>query len=94
VLRLSELEKGVFKISQMVVQPQMQGKGLGSRVLTELVDIALAKGAIEVCLNARLHAVSMYKKLGFEITGSAYLAKSTGVPHIKMVKSGLIAHNI
>ncbi|MCE4937550.1 GNAT family N-acetyltransferase [Aliivibrio fischeri] len=84
--RLSETAKGIFKISQMVVKPKIQGKGLGSRVLSELVNSALEKGAKEVFLNARLHAVSMYGKIGFETVGSSFIAKGTGVPHIKMVK--------
>ncbi|MUL17337.1 GNAT family N-acetyltransferase [Aliivibrio fischeri] len=84
--RLSEIAKGIFKISQMVVQPKMQGKGLGTRILSELVNLALEKGAEEVFLHARLHAVVMYEKIGFETIGNSYIAKVTGVPHIKMVK--------
>lgn len=86
--RLSEEKLNVFKISQMVVQPNMQGKGLGTQILTELTKTAFEKGANEIYLNARLHAISMYQKLGFEETGDSYVAKSTGVPHVKMVKYG------
>ncbi len=84
--RLSEESSRLFRISQMVVQPDMQGQGLGTRVLTKLTHVALEKGAEEIYLNARLPAVSMYEKLGFTTSGDFYVAKSTGVPHIKMVK--------
>ncbi|MFM2478687.1 GNAT family N-acetyltransferase [Celerinatantimonas sp. MCCC 1A17872] len=84
--RLSEESPRRFKISQMVVRPNMQGQGLGTRVLTKLTHEALAKGAEEIYLNARLHAVSMYEKLGFQASGQSYVAKSTGVPHIKMIR--------
>ncbi|WP_050905260.1 GNAT family N-acetyltransferase [Vibrio campbellii] len=84
--RLSAEGSRLFKISQMVVQPSMQGKGLGTKVLTKLTHMAIEKGAEEIYLNARLHAVSMYEKLGFTTSGESYVAKSTGVPHIKMVR--------
>ncbi|MGO3055556.1 GNAT family N-acetyltransferase [Halomonas sp. AOP43-A1-21] len=84
--RLSEESHRVFKISQMVVRPNMQGQGLGTRVLTKLTHEALANGAKEIYLNARLHAVSMYEKLGFKGSGQSYIAKITRVPHIKMVR--------
>ncbi len=84
--RLSEEYSRLFKVSQMVVQPSMQGQGLGTKVLTKLMHMALEKGAEEIYLNARLHAVSMYEKLGFTTSGESYVAKSTGVPHIKMVR--------
>lgn len=84
--RLSEESPRRFKISQMVVRPNMQGQGLGTRVLIKLTHEAFVKGAEEIYLNARLHAVSMYEKLGFTTSGESYIAKSTGVPHIKMIR--------
>ncbi|MGP9767733.1 GNAT family N-acetyltransferase [Halomonas sp. AOP13-D3-9] len=84
--RLSEESSRIFKISQMVVRPDMQGQGLGTSVLTKLTNIALEKGAQKIYLNARLHAVKMYEKLGFKTSGVSYVAKGTGVPHVKMVK--------
>ncbi|MBP0049961.1 GNAT family N-acetyltransferase [Marinobacterium sp. AK62] len=84
--RLSEEGPRLFKISQVVVRPNMQGQGLGTRVLGKLMDLALDRGAEEIYLNARLHAISMYEKLGFTTSGDSYIAQRTGVPHIKMVK--------
>lgn len=76
----------MFKISQMVVQPTLQGKGLGTQILTQLSNIALEQGANRIYLNARLHAVSMYQKVSFEVTGDSFLGKNTGVAHVKMVR--------
>lgn len=84
--RLSEESPRRFKISQMVVCPKRQGQGLGTRVLTQLIHIAIEMHAEEIYLNARLHAVSMYQKLGFEPSGDVFIATSTGVPHIQMVR--------
>lgn len=85
--RLSEETPGIFKISQMVVRPNMQGRGLGTRVLTKLTNMAIEEGAQEIYLNARLHAVTMYEKLGFKTSGDSYVGKGTGVTHIKMIRS-------
>ncbi|WP_244204743.1 GNAT family N-acetyltransferase [Vibrio rhodolitus] len=84
--RLSEGRPNQFKISQMVVRPDMQGQGLGTQVLTKLTDIARERKAKQIYLNARLHAIKMYENLGFKISGDAFVAQSTGVPHIKMVR--------
>ncbi|MDD1794541.1 GNAT family N-acetyltransferase [Enterovibrio sp. ZSDZ42] len=84
--RLSEEQPHAFKISQMVVRPDMQGKGLGSAVLNELIQLAAKHNAKEISLNARLHAVPMYEKYGFETIGDTFIAASTGVPHTKMLK--------
>ncbi|MBE0405286.1 GNAT family N-acetyltransferase [Halomonas citrativorans] len=51
--RLSEESPRIFKISQMVVRPDMQGQGLGASILTKLTHEALEKGAEEIYLNAR-----------------------------------------
>ncbi|MBC3767132.1 GNAT family N-acetyltransferase [Neptunicella marina] len=84
--RLSEESPGVFKISQMVVRPDMQGQGLGTRILAKLTHTACENGAQVIYLNARLHAVTMYQKLGFKTSGESYVAGRTGVPHIKMIR--------
>ncbi|WP_028025325.1 GNAT family N-acetyltransferase [Enterovibrio calviensis] len=84
--RLSEVQPNEFKISQMVVRPDRQGKGLGSAVLSELIQIATKHNATAISLNARLHAVPMYEKYGFETVGDTFIAASTGVPHTKMLK--------
>ncbi|WP_370429920.1 GNAT family N-acetyltransferase [Moritella viscosa] len=43
-VRLSEEDPNVFTISKMVVQPNMQRKGLGTQVLTELTKTAFERG--------------------------------------------------
>ncbi len=50
----------MFKISQMVVEPNMQRKGLGTQVLTELTKTAFER-VNEIYLNASLHAILMYQ---------------------------------
>ncbi|WP_367889026.1 GNAT family N-acetyltransferase [Moritella viscosa] len=59
-IRLSEEDPNVFKISQMVVEPNMQRKGLGTQVLTELTKTAFER-VNEIYLNASLHAILMYQ---------------------------------
>lgn len=82
--RLAELGRGRFEISQMVVHPAHQRKGIGKALLATLLDRADHAGAIEVTLNARVGAVSFYERAGFIKSGDIFLSKSTGVPHVFM----------
>ena len=83
--RLSEMSVGNYQISQMVVSPDLQGQGLGSEILQQLVNLALTKKARLIFLNARLSALTFYQKHHFIAVGSVFKSKSTGIEHIKMV---------
>ncbi len=82
--RLSEIGNNTAQISQMVVCPKHQRRGLGSAIVDRLVEEARVLGATKVVLNARLDAINLYKKSHFLTTGEIYPSSSTGVPHIKM----------
>ena len=94
--RLTEVSLGHFQISQMVVSPEFQRQGLGSKLLLYLVNIAQnkkfhqsqhtqSKHAVSLYLNARLSALSFYQQHNFVPVGEVFKSKSTGVEHIKMV---------
>ena len=82
--RLSATTEDVFQISQMVVAPECQGQGLGSAVLRGLTDLAIARGAAVVSLNARLSAVEFYTAAGFRTVGQSFVSSTTNVEHIAM----------
>ena len=86
--RLTEVEPQSYQVSQMVVSPQYQSQGYGSRLLSSLVCHALRQGAREVFLNARLTATALYRKQGFLPQGEAFVSPRTGVEHIRMLYSG------
>lgn len=82
--RLSLLDGSQYQISQMVVAPEYQGKGLGKRVLAALIEKAKTQHALGIELNARITAMALYESMGFEPLGDMFESASTKVKHIKM----------
>ena len=83
--RLHKQEEGKFQISQMVVSPNNQGQGVGSKILVNIMQRAKDQGANVIILNARTTAIWFYKRHGFKSSGSIYSSETTGVAHVKMV---------
>lgn len=85
--RLGRASMTEFKIYQMVVVPEYQRRGLGTRVLLALLEAAIDRGASLVILNARLTKIPFYRKFGFQSVGEVFPSIVTGEPHIQMQKS-------
>ena len=84
--RLAGLGSGRYEISQMVVDPGRQRKGIGRSLLDSLLRRADQAGAGEITLNARVGAVPFYERAGFIQSGGCFLSQTTGVPHVPMRK--------
>ena len=82
--RLNDVGDGNFHISQVVVSPDCQGKGIGSMLLDCLIERASSIGARSVWLSARLSASSFYERVGFRQEGEVFTSEKTGVPYIRM----------
>ena len=82
--RLTNLELKTYKISQVVVQPDMQRKGHGTKLLQKMLSHAKEIGATQVELNSQVSAKDIYSRLGFAEFGEVYPSKTTGLPHVKM----------
>ncbi|KXF80744.1 GNAT family N-acetyltransferase [Enterovibrio coralii] len=85
--RLSETDVAQMQISQMVVSPEFQRQGHGESLLRYMIEQAKSTGVRKLHLAARLHAVPLYTKLGFETIGEPYNSVLTDVAHIKMVNT-------
>jgi ribosomal protein S18 acetylase RimI-like enzyme len=59
------------QIRFMAVDPQAQGRGLGSTILEEFECRARAAGATSIVLNARAPAQRFYERHGFVVVGPA-----------------------
>jgi predicted GNAT family N-acyltransferase len=73
-----------YQISQMAVAPEWQRQGLGGKIMTALVERAIAERAEVLMLQARLNAISFYQKFGFISIDSVFASTKTRLPHIKM----------
>ena len=76
--------KGVGKLSQMAVDPQLQNEGYGRLLVAEVEKMAVGElGLTELYCHAQAPAVGFYKKMGWSIEGDMFM--EAGIEHYKMV---------
>lgn len=68
------------EIEKVYVMPEMQGKGIGSEIMSYLESLAEEKGCSELTLNALPNAVEFYIKKGYMKTGVHYY----GYPEVRI----------
>jgi len=66
----------------MAVVRDWRGRGVGGRLLQELMAMAREAGFDEVRLNAQTHALGFYCRYGFRVDGPVFL--DAGIPHRHM----------
>jgi ribosomal protein S18 acetylase RimI-like enzyme len=74
-----------LKMRQVAVDPEQQGKGIGTRLVSYAEELAIKKGYCRIELHARKTAVRFYEELAYEKTGEEFTEVT--LPHFKMVKS-------
>ena len=70
------------KIGRIAVLARLRGRGIGTRILLQLLEEARRQGIREPYLHAQLQAVSFYEKLGSSPEGDAF--DEAGIPHVRM----------
>jgi len=73
------------QLYQVVVDPDVQGKGVGRGIMMALECRAALEGMSSLRLDARLPAVGFYNQLGWLATAPEYITR-TGLPHVPMAK--------
>ena len=82
--RINQEGRNIMRIRYMAVDECMRGMGLGSAIITRLLNYAVQHNA-ELCwLNARDKACSFYQKHGFEIVEET--ETGLNIPHFRMEK--------
>jgi predicted esterase YcpF (UPF0227 family)/predicted GNAT family N-acyltransferase len=66
-------------IGRMAVRKAWRGQGVGSLLLSTLMDAARRRGDAEVVLDAQLHARPFYARHGFVEEGETFM--DAGIPH-------------
>ena len=61
------------QIRYMAVADDLQGKGLGSQIISALEDVARGEGIQRIILSARENALQFYKNNGYEIIEKTHL---------------------
>lgn len=72
------------RLFQMAVWPELQGKGLGAKLVRALEEELVRRGFAHVHLHARAQVVPFYEKLGYAVYGEPY--EEVGIPHRSMQK--------
>lgn len=67
------------KIGRMAVLRPWRGKGVGSALLTRLLEEACQRRIDEVYLHAQSHALDFYRRAGFETEGEEFM--EADIPH-------------
>jgi predicted GNAT family N-acyltransferase len=66
----------------MAVLAAARGTGVGSALLTALMDESRRRGGRETIVSAQTHAIAFYARHGFVTEGNEY--DDAGIPHITM----------
>lgn len=80
--RVCEIPQGRLKIGRIAVLPDYRKKHCGSRIVNAVLQKSFATGVDRVYVDAQVHAVPFYEKLGFRITGTQIVDR--GLYHIPM----------
>ena len=67
------------RLRGMAVEPDVQGRGVGARLLAALVERARADGYEVVWANGRDSALGFYRRHGWQVVGDGF--ESIGLPH-------------
>ena len=68
------------KIARLAVLAEYRGQGVGTAILTRLIDEARQNGFGQVYLHAQTHALKFYKKFGF--VSDEEIFSEGGIPHV------------
>jgi predicted GNAT family N-acyltransferase len=67
------------RIGRMAVLDAHRGLGVGSAIISALIEIGIADGCREFVLSAQCHAIPFYEKFGFVAEGPIY--DEAGIDH-------------
>jgi GNAT superfamily N-acetyltransferase len=76
-------DDGSWRVRGMATAPEARGRGLGARVLEQLLAHARAHGATLIWCYARPAAMSLYERAGFVAVGDPWDDPALG-PHQRM----------
>ncbi len=81
---LKPIDTQIVKLRQMAVSRELQGTGLGAKLVQHAEEIALCRGFQKVELHARISAQGFYEKLCYKVEGDQFFESTIQV--IKMTK--------
>jgi GNAT superfamily N-acetyltransferase len=83
-LILKPLDSGVMKMRQVAVDPQQQGRGIGTGMIAFAEAYAREQGCRQLIAHARATALGFYRALGYAEEGEPFLENT--IPHRRVSK--------
>lgn len=72
------------RIGRLAVLERFRGRGIGGRILCELVEKAREQGLACVYVHAQIQTVAFYEKHGFRTDAGEFV--EAGIRHVSMIK--------
>ena len=72
-------------VGRIAVHKAWRGRGVGTRLVEYLTEVAREQGIAEIYLHSQSQAAEFYSRLGFEIRGDAFM--EAGIEHVLMVRN-------
>lgn len=86
VARLDTVDQTTCQARFVAVESNLQGKGYGKEIMTELENKAERLGYSKLILHARDYALPFYEKLGYTLVGPSYKLFDV-LQHFEMYKN-------
>lgn len=88
VVGFGRMQTSMGEITGLYVDPDFAGRGIGSALLRQLEDVAVAMRWDQTQLYATLNSVGFYKKAGYGINSLTMteLAEGVVLPSVRMIK--------
>jgi predicted GNAT family N-acyltransferase len=71
-------------IGRIAVRQQWRGRGVGTRLVAFLTEVARDRRFREIYLHSQAQAAEFYSRLGFEVRGETFM--EAGIEHVPMVR--------
>jgi GNAT superfamily N-acetyltransferase len=72
IARLDRVDDTTCQVRFVAVENQLQGKGLGKRIMEAVEQRGAQEGYRKLILHARDYALPFYEKLGYRLIGPSY----------------------
>ena len=84
LILVRQSDESIFKMRQVAVLPDFQGRGFGSTLVRYGEKFARQNGGSQMVLHARDATVGFYEKLDYQRVGEPF--QEVGITHFKMQK--------
>jgi len=72
-------------VGRIAVHKEWRGRGVGTRLVEYLSEVARERELAEVHLHSQVQAAEFYSRLGFEARGDTFM--EAGIEHVLMVRT-------